>query len=96
MKKFVKSALIVATNVLVFMGILYFPLIKKYNSVKTELIKTSEELEAFHDYYISSENLLDELFLQYDWCDAMDPVYYYEAVEQLYDKEYLPLYGSIN
>jgi uncharacterized protein YutE (UPF0331/DUF86 family) len=52
---------------------------------------TKSELNAFHIYYESAEYLLDELFIRYDWVDALDPIYYYDAVELLYDEDILPL-----
>lgn len=36
------------------------------------------------DYYCVSENLLDSIFVEYPWPDAIDNYGYYEAIDNIY------------
>lgn len=49
------------------------------NNQKQELIN------AYHDYYYCSEQLLDSLDTKYNWCDAFDPEEYYDAKSKIYE-----------
>lgn len=91
MKRFVTLALVVVATTMLFMGTLYFPLLKKYNNLQVKNSRLEKEIECFKDYYISTEHLLDEIFEEYPWVDAMDPVYYYDAVDRMYEEDILPI-----
>lgn len=36
------------------------------------------------DYYCASENLLDSIFVEYPWPDAIDNYKYYESIDNIY------------
>lgn len=59
---------------------------EKHISMIDSLIITSTLLE---EYYCNTENLLDSIFKYYVWQDMMDPYKYYEAINNIYYKEYL-------
>lgn len=58
-------------------------------SVEKENISIEEENKLLWDYYYASENLLDTLEMRYQWVDAVEDYYYYDAVEALYDNNLL-------
>lgn len=91
MKKFASIALTVVTTMMLFMGTLYIPLVKKYNNLYTKNNRLEKEIECFKEYYVSAEYLLDEIFKDYSWVDYMDPIYYYDAVDRMYEEDILPL-----
>lgn len=62
---------------------------EKHISMIDSLVITSTFLE---EYYCATENLLDSIFKYYVWQDVMDPYEYYEAVDNIYYKEYLYKY----
>lgn len=45
--------------------------------------QSMNQVDAYHQYYMVTENFLDELDKHYDWVDAFDPEAYYDAVEKL-------------
>lgn len=55
-------------------------------SMIDSLIVTSSLLE---EYYCATENLLDSIFKHYIWQDVFDSYEYYEAIDNIYYKEYL-------
>lgn len=91
MKKFTSAALIIVVTIILFMGLLYLPLLKENNNLSAKNNRLEKENECLKDYYISAEHLLDEIFEEYPWVDAMDPVYYYDAVDRMYEEDILPI-----
>jgi hypothetical protein len=87
MKKFASAALIVVATTMLLMGTLYIPLLKENNNLSAKNNRLEKENECLKDYYISAEHLLDEIFEKYPWVDAMDPVYYYDAVDRMYEED---------
>lgn len=59
---------------------------EKHISMMDSLVTTSTLLE---EYYCATENLLDSIFKYYVWQDAIDSYEYYEAIDNIYYKEYL-------
>lgn len=55
-------------------------------SMIDSLVVTSTLLE---EYYCATENLLDSIFKHYIWQDVFDSYEYYEAIDNIYYKEYL-------
>lgn len=45
--------------------------------------KSMDQVDDYHQYYVATEEFLDELDKHYDWVDAFDPEDYYEAVSKL-------------
>lgn len=45
--------------------------------------KSMDQVDTLHEYYVATENFLDELDKHYDWVDAFDPEAYYEAHQKV-------------
>lgn len=45
--------------------------------------KSMDQVDDYHQYYVATEDFLDELDKHYDWVDAFDPEDYYEACSKL-------------
>lgn len=91
MKKLSKLILVITIITSITFGYFWYNTKQENKRLVKKLDRTQSELNAFHIYYESAEYLLDELFIRYDWVDALDPIYYYDAVELLYDEDILPL-----
>lgn len=94
--KILKIICITATIIIALLGWgKYQPLIKKYNNLQKEFKECKANKEYLIDsltlnniqfihYYCATENLLDSIFVEYSWPDAMDNYSYYESVENIY------------
>ena len=45
--------------------------------------KSMNQVDEYHQYYMATEDFLDELDQHYDWVDAFDPQNYYDAISKL-------------
>ena len=45
--------------------------------------KSMNQVDEYHQYYVATEDFLDELDQHYDWADAFDPQDYYDAASKL-------------
>ena len=45
--------------------------------------KSMNQVDDYHQYYVATEDFLDELDQHYDWVDAFDPQDYYDAASKL-------------
>jgi hypothetical protein len=45
--------------------------------------KSMDDVQAYHQYYMGAEELLDTLENHYNWIDAIDNEAYYSAVGEL-------------
>lgn len=91
MKKLSKLILVITIITSITFGYFWYSTKQENQCLVKKLNRTQSELNAFYTYYESAEYLLDELFIRYDWVDALDPIYYYDAVELLYDVDILSL-----
>jgi uncharacterized lipoprotein NlpE involved in copper resistance len=48
--------------------------------------KSMDDVQAYHQYYMGAEELLDTLENHYNWIDAIDNDAYYDAVSELNNK----------
>ena len=48
--------------------------------------KSMNQVDEYHQYYVATEDFLDELDQHYDWVDAFDPQDYYDAASKLRNK----------
>ena len=46
--------------------------------------KSMDDVQAYHQYYIGAEELLDTLENHYNWIDAVDNEAYYDGVANLH------------
>lgn len=48
--------------------------------------KSMNQVDEYHQYYVATEDFLDELDQHCDWVDAFDPQDYYDAASKLRNK----------
>lgn len=96
MKTF-KTVCITATIIIVALSLFqHKPLKEKYNSTLEYNVELQQTLDSLvetstllEEYYCATENLLDSIFKHYIWQDVFDSYEYYEAIDNIYYKEYL-------
>lgn len=90
MKLFRALTAILTVCACAWVGILFAQCEEQDDNIKPlcqEINRLRDIVMAYEDYYKATEEFLDTLENHFNWVDGFDPMNYYDAVEQLHNRE---------